>query len=217
MRAALAGGTKPPGGGQNWIARQDLGFFAVAGPMGRSSKAAEFALNKTAACLANTDLSASSLEPASCSRFRSAVLAADTLWAEQVRASDHDRGLAAGFAGILLSAGFAAVAHLGDCRVYQLRQRGFIRQTTDHRLDDSRHRRIITRAFGMGSNPEVEPWEHNPADVFVLTAGVHELVTDEELLAAILDTAPEHAVRNMLGVASSRGATDHQTVLVVPT
>lgn len=215
--SGLAGGTNPPGGEQNWIARHDLGFFAVAGPIGRSSRAAAFALKETAERLANVDVTRSSLEPASCGRLRSAILGADALWAERVRANEQDRGLAAGFAGIVLSAGLAAVAHLGDCRAYQLRQRRFIRQTTDHRLEDSRHRRVITRAFGMGSNPEVVPWELKPGDVFLLTAGVHEIVTDEELLAAVLATAPEHAIRSILDVASSRGGTDNQTVLVIPT
>jgi serine/threonine protein phosphatase PrpC len=132
-----------------------------------------------------------------------------------VAADGSLRGVGATFAGMFLTQDRVAIAHLGDCRVHQIRQDQFLRRTADHRIADPRHRRIITRGFGMNSNPEVVSWDMNLRDVFLLTGGVHDLLTDDELLLAVLQLDPRNAARAILDLAVSRGAAGCQTVLIV--
>ena len=53
---------------------------------------------------------------------------------------------------LIVREGRAAVAHLGDCRIHQIRNGRFLRVTHDHVLHQER--RIVLRGIGMGSNPE---------------------------------------------------------------
>lgn len=212
---AMGGGTVPPDDAQTWIARSELGFFAVTGPIGRSLGGAAYALAAISTALPSSMPTLPGLEPAECSQLRAAILSSQGEWQDRISADPSLRGIGAAFAGVLLKQNRAAIAHLGDCRVYQVRQDRFHRQTVEHRLADPRHRRIITRGFGMNSNPEVVLWEVNQEDAFLLTSGVHDVLTDGELLAPVLELSPPDAARAILNAAVSRGAVDHQTVLIV--
>lgn len=212
---AMGGGTVPPDDPQTWIARSKLGFFAVAGPIGRSIDGATYALAAISKALPSSMPARPGVEPAECAQLRSAILSSQGEWQDRIIADTRLRGIAAAFAGVFLNQNRAAIAHLGDCRVYQVRQGRFLKQTVDHRVADPRHRRIITRGFGMSSNPEVILWEVDPEDAFLLTSGVHDLLTDGELLAPVLGLSPRDAARAILDAAVSRGAVDHQTVLIV--
>jgi len=212
----LVGGAKPPGDVATWIARPNLGFYAVATPIGASFVGALFALDATSKALEQPEPLPARLEPAHCARLRSAVLNTEAAWAKRVHADRALRGTGATMASILFDVERVAVGHLGDCRVYQARKGRFIRQTVDHRLADLQHRRVIVRGIGLGSNPEVVSWDAEPGDCFLLSGGVHDLVTDEELLALLLALSPPLAAQQMLSLATARGAIDCQTVLIVP-
>lgn len=213
----MAGGQQPPHGETTWIVRPDLGFFAVAAPVGQWPTGAAFALAAAAQALSQSGPSShATLEPRHCAKLRAAILGADTEWAARVRSDDRLRGVGAAFAGILLDTDRVAVGHAGDCRVYQIRQERFIRRTIDHGVSDARDRRVIVRGIGLGSKPEVVSWDTLPGDLFLLTAGVHDLVSDDELLVALAKSTSRHAIEAILDLAMSRGATDYQTILLVP-
>jgi len=67
----------------------------------------------------------------------------------------------------------------------------------------------------LDSNPEVVSWDVMNDDTFILTAGVHDVVSDDELLE-VLATSPDFvaAVARLLEIASLRGARDDLTVLL---
>ncbi|WP_437638476.1 PP2C family protein-serine/threonine phosphatase [Sorangium sp. So ce854] len=54
---------------------------------------------------------------------------------------DEVRGMATTFAGVLLGAGMAYIAHVGDSRVYRMRGGKLERLTQDHTHDARHHRR----------------------------------------------------------------------------
>jgi serine/threonine protein phosphatase PrpC len=212
--SGLVGGSKPPGDAATWIARPDLGFYAVATPIGASSVGALFALDATSKAIEQQERVPARLEPAHCARLRSAISSTEAAWARRVQADVALRGTGATLVSILFDVDRVAVGHLGDCRVYQTREGRFIRQTLDHRLA-AQHRRVIVRGIGLGSNPELVSWDVEPGDCFLLSGGVHDLVADEELLALLLASPPRLAAEQMLSLATARGATDCQTVLIV--
>ncbi len=115
----------------------------------------------------------------------------------------------------MLAGGHAAVAHLGDCRVHQIRNGKFHRKTIDHVLVSSTGRRVLARGIGLGSNPHVVSWDIEIGDVFLLSGGVHDVVTDNELLE-VLGTSVDlaEAACRLLDLASLRATRDDLTVLI---
>jgi len=214
-RHAPGGGTRPPSGPPTWLAQPTLSFYAIACPFGGAVTAARLALDATSASIAASPPVRSSLEPPACAQLRSAVLAAEGLWRERVLADASLRGQGATFAAVVLAGGHAVVAHLGDCRVHQIRNGKVHRKTIDHVLASSTGRRVLARGIGLDSNPHVVPWDIEIDDVFLLSAGVHEVVTDNELLE-VLGTSVDfaEAACRLLDLASLRAARDDLTVLI---
>jgi protein phosphatase len=123
-------------------------------------------------------------------------------------------------------------AHIGDSRLYLVHADQISRLTRDHsyvgRLiesgliaatDAEEHpqRHILTAALGVGEDPVPDtplqpvPLEHG--DVLVLcTDGLWSVVKDEELRQSIISHAPQEACRDLVDLASRRGAPDNITV-----
>jgi PPM family protein phosphatase len=96
------------------------------------------------------------------------------------------RGMATTFAGVLLGRGMAYIAHVGDSRVYRMRDGKLERLTRDHSLleemldgDDgvreavealSERASVVTRALGCDKSVEIESRVEatKPGDVFLV-------------------------------------------------
>lgn len=135
---------------------------------------------------------------------------------------------------ILLAQGrhFACVWS-GDSRIYLVRDGRLAQVTRDHTeaqelvaqgvLTPEQARRwprrnVITRAIGVGDDPELEmergDLQNN--DVFVLCSdGLTNHVEDHEILAAAAAPQPDFAARALVDLTLSRGATDNVTVVIV--
>ncbi|MDQ3608761.1 MAG: Stp1/IreP family PP2C-type Ser/Thr phosphatase [Actinomycetota bacterium] len=126
-----------------------------------------------------------------------------------------------------------AVAHVGDSRVYRLRDGAFERLTDDHSLveelkrqgkltdEEATHhpqRSIITRALGPEPSVEVDTatWPAEPGDVFLLCSdGLTSMIEDRQV-AALLREAPsmEQAARALVAAANEAGGRDNITVVL---
>jgi len=135
---------------------------------------------------------------------------------------------------LLVAGGRAAVAHVGDSRVYRVRA-GRIRQLTDdHSLvgelqrrgeisaaaaREHPHRHVLTRALGV--RIEVEPdlgeLTLESGDVFVLCSdGLTLHVHDEEIEKAVAGEPDlDGSCRRLVALANARGGEDNVTVLLV--
>src|SRR5262245_4645618 len=134
LAQAIGGGSPPSNEPPTWIARSDLGLFAIASPCGGSRAAALHTLDAIATHVAEAPPDASRLEALECSRLRAAILAADAQWVERASADKGLRGVGTALAAVLQVGNRAAIAHLGDCRVHQLREGRIERATQDHVL-----------------------------------------------------------------------------------
>ncbi|WP_158629193.1 PP2C family serine/threonine-protein phosphatase [Corallococcus sp. AB030] len=110
----------------------------------------------------------------------------------------------------------AAVAHVGDSRVYRLRAGKLEQLTEDHR--DSRH--VLTRCLGSvrsDCTPDVLETDARPGDVWLLsTDGVHESLTLEQLASVLADGADAQvAAQALVESALAAGSRDNCTALVV--
>lgn len=133
---------------------------------------------------------------------------------------DQDRGYVCTLSALVIKSTTAHIFHVGDSRVYRLRDRSLEQLTEDHRLWISREKSYLGRALGV--NPQLEI-DYSAAsvgqgDVFILaTDGIHEHVAAK----FIIDALSEHrddldAVAKAIAVeALEQGSDDNLTVQLV--
>lgn len=129
----------------------------------------------------------------------------------------------------------ANICHVGDSRVYRVRNERIEQLTEDHslvqqlfregkinrqELKTSPHRSVLTQAVGV--HPMVspalrveEPW---PEDLFIICSdGVHSVVEPEEVLQIVRQegTHLQTMCDTLVNLANDRGGRDNSTVLIV--
>jgi serine/threonine protein phosphatase PrpC len=133
----------------------------------------------------------------------------------------------------MISGSALTAAHVGDSRLYLVRN-GAIRQLTeDHsfigelvrtgtltREEAENHpgRNIITRA--VGSSPElvvdIISQQVEDGDIYILcTDGLTNMVSESEITGAVSGCEPEQACAKLIEAANERGGEDNITVIVI--
>ena len=152
------------------------------------------------------------------------VIAAVNSWLySQTRQSqyryDQDRGYVCTLSAIVFKSTTAHVFHVGDARVYRLRD-GILEQLTDdHRVWISQETSYLGRALGVNPQLEIDycAVTLERGDVFVLaTDGVHEFLQATSLAAAIeQDGRLDEVARVLTAQALERGSNDNLTIQLV--
>jgi len=126
-------------------------------------------------------------------------------------------------------------AHVGDSRLYLVRDASITRLTQDHsyvsrlvahgvisseEAEFHPQRHILTAALGAGSEVEPDapsaPLELHSGDQIVLcTDGLWGVVGDEQIRKVVASQGPEEACRELVQMARDRGGPDNITLQVV--
>ena len=128
----------------------------------------------------------------------------------------------------------AVIGHVGDSRVYRIRNRQIDQLTFDHSLvwemirsrrvhpkDAERlcPRNVITRSLGPEPQVNVDmegPFPVEPGDIFLLCSdGLCGLLSDAEIGMIAGTLAPDEACRLLVNLANFRGGPDNITVVIV--
>lgn len=128
----------------------------------------------------------------------------------------------------------AVVAHVGDSRVYRLRNNKLEQLTFDHSLvwemrasgnlpdDESENlipKNVITRSLGPYPNVKVDlegPFPIQVGDVFMLCSdGLTGLVEDSELGPLLANLPANEAARVLVDLSNLRGGPDNITLIIV--
>jgi serine/threonine protein phosphatase PrpC len=146
---------------------------------------------------------------------------------------ETQRGMGTTVAAILITSAIAAVAHVGDSRVYLLRDNTLQALTKDHSFGAEQlragvseeavrqlpNKNFLTRA--LGPNLEVEPeisevCVHDGDSFLLATDGLVGPVTDNEILR-ILEMYPsnEDACRCLIEAAKNNGSNDNISCVLV--
>lgn len=170
--------------------------------------------------------------------------AKDALWAsiEAANSAIYDRGMqnkdflrmGTTCSALLLCPQGAIVGHVGDSRVYRIRNRLIDQLTCDHSLvweliqqrrvhpqDAERMcpRNVITRSLGPEASVQVDmegPFPVMPGDTFVLCSdGLCGLLSDSEIGMIASELPPNEASRLLVHLSNLRGGPDNITVIVV--
>ena len=144
------------------------------------------------------------------------------------------RGMSTTVSAILIRSGFCYAAHVGDSRVYRVRDREVLQLTEDHTLINYKlkhglitkeeaasvgGKNVITRAVGHRDYVQVDTADIDvrPEDRFLLcTDGLHGYIdTDREVGDLIGEGSLESGAQAAIALANQRGGRDNITAIVI--
>ena len=92
---------------------------------------------------------------------------------------DKDRGYVCTFSGMIIRSTTAHIFHIGDSRIYRLRDNEFEQLTEDHRIWISNEKSYLSRALGIESelNLQYKSFQIEKDDIyFFMTDGIYEFL-----------------------------------------
>jgi len=210
----------------------NLGVALLADGMGGHSAgevASRTAIDSVSAILKQTTRGVSPHE-----RLETALQAAHAVIREKARQSIRCRGMGTTFVGIIIENGYLHHAHVGDSRLYLLRDGQLMAVTHDHSLlqefidqgfysreeaMEKVSRNILTRALGLEPHISID-YDYlkiNKGDRFLLCSdGLYDMLSDYELGALL---GREHDLEgialDMLELANARRSKDNVSVIVI--
>jgi len=125
------------------------------------------------------------------------------------------------------------VAHVGDSRLYIVRDETIRQITEDHsyieelikqgtitrdEAENHPQKNIITRAVGSSLDIDIDitSMEIASGDIFVLcTDGLTNMVSPDQILKTVLENEPEEACEQLIEAAKRNGGDDNITVIVI--
>ena len=148
-----------------------------------------------------------------------------------------NRGMGSTLALLLVHGDRVSLAHVGDSRVYRLRQGELNLLTRDDTLISdqvelgliaadqagaSRNRHLVTQALGAQENfePRLREDELRPGDIFLLCSdGLNDMVDDGdiELIVESLQINLPLAAKHLVQLANDNGGLDNVSVVLVKT
>lgn len=167
-------------------------------------------------------------------RLELAILHANQAIYQQAAENPECQGMGTTCVVAAIAGRYAFLAHVGDSRIYLVREQRIIRLTRDHSLvqrmlDDGlieeheaavhSQRNVLQRAIGPRREvvPEVrsEPVELLPGDLLIMcTDGLYGQMRDEEIFEIVQQHEPQAACDALVSLANERGGPDNITVAI---
>jgi protein phosphatase len=240
-------GLKRSSNEDSYRSRPDLGLYIVADGMGGhvagevasrvAVEAVEVFIQETAGADKNRTWPFP-FEPAlslEANRLKAAFRLANRKIASAIADSQDLRGMATTASALLTGPEGACVAHVGDSRVYVLRNGRLEQITNDHSWVEEQvragtmsptaarqhpWRNVVTRALAGGEDPEVDVTPVRPAanERYLLCSdGLFSVVTDEQIAAILGDhSIPlDQVCQRLIDAANAAGGPDNITALVL--
>jgi serine/threonine protein phosphatase PrpC len=231
----------------SFCTRPDVGLFVVADGMGGhvagevASRVAVEAIQAFIQETAGADKNRTwpfPFDPAlslEANRLRAAFRLANRRIASAMAESEELRGMATTASAMLVHEDHACVAHVGDSRVYVLRDDELLQITSDHSWVEeqvragtltptaARHhpwRNVVTRALAGGEDPEVDVTEVAPArgERYLLCSdGLFSVVSDKQIAEILADRSSglDQVCTRLIAAANEAGGPDNITTLVL--
>ena len=180
-------------------------------------------------------ISSSSGEPAAVALIRENSAKANAAIYQTAKSQPQYAGMGTTLVVALFYDNRMTVGHIGDSRLYRLRQEEFEQMTRDHSLLQeqidsgmiskeqarfSQNKNLVTRAVGI--DPEVEPEIHTfkvmPGDIYLLCSdGLSDMVVDDDIHATLgtLQANLPLAAKQLVQLANDNGGRDNISVILV--
>lgn len=165
--------------------------------------------------------------------LRSAVEQANSVVYEKSMESEELNGMGTTLIAAVVCADTLTAAHVGDSRLYLVRDGEIHQLTQDHsyigellrngtltREEAENHprRNIITRAVGCAPEILVDliSQDIKGNDIFVLcTDGLTNMISESEISGIVRENEPEEACMKLIEAANRKGGDDNITVIVI--
>ena len=167
--------------------------------------------------------------------LRDSFILANKIIYEAARSKAEYYGMGTTAASLLVGSKSVAIAHVGDSRIYLIRNNSIERLTEDHSLvmeqlkrgiineeeaEKSDMKNIITRALGADENinPTVDELIPLQDDLFLISSdGLTDLVSDEEILEIVWENQDtlEGTCQALIDKANERGGRDNITTILI--
>lgn len=142
------------------------------------------------------------------------------IYSQGKRSYDLAGSMLTTLSALIIKSGTAYIFHVGDTRVYRLRDGDLECLTEDHRTWGAGEKAYLGRAMGADAHVDIDfkslPVEIN--DVYMLTTdGVHEYISTIELRNCLRENSnnPEQAARILTKMALEAGSKDNVTCQVI--
>ncbi|MET0285883.1 MAG: cyclic nucleotide-binding domain-containing protein [Polyangiales bacterium] len=226
------------------VVDEELGLYAVADGMGGHAAgevASSLALDTVARCVRDhyTRVEALLIDPSSRDAARDvqrllddAALAACAAVHEAGQAEEARRGMGTTLSALMVVGSQGFIAHVGDSRIYLLREGKQHQLTQDHTLQNEllkrgkltpaqvaqvKQKNALIRAIGPYASVEVDTLSFDvfPGDRFLVCSdGLHGYLQKDEL-AAIFEGPLDQVAARLVALANQRGGHDNISALVV--
>jgi serine/threonine protein phosphatase PrpC len=127
-------------------------------------------------------------------------------------------GMGTTFSAVVLRGRRAHLVHVGDSRIYRLREESLELLSEDHTLSGPEQDHILYRAVGLEARLRIDYSEHplEPHDRFLLCSdGLYGVLKQAEIARVLLERAtPESTAETLAELALQRGSQDNVTALV---
>lgn len=150
------------------------------------------------------------------------VLSALNRWlhAQGQREYGHEQGMICTLSSAVFKSNTAYLFHVGDSRIYRLRDNQLTQLTRDHRITLGKDKSYLNRAMGIDLRLEIDTRTVNleKGDVYLfMTDGVYEFLADSLIAEHLQDavTEPQAIAEAMVQHALANGSNDNLTCVVV--
>ena len=181
------------------------------------------------------DLDPKTSQPVASRLVREQVLKANTSIYQAAQSQPQYAGMGTTLVVGLFYDNRLLVAHLGDSRLYMLRDGKFSQVTRDHSLlqeqidsglitpeqaKHAQHKNLVTRALGIDPSvePEIHEYPTKPGDIYLLCSdGLNDMVEDEDIGMAVetLGANLPLAAQQLVQMANDNGGRDNVSVILV--
>jgi serine/threonine protein phosphatase PrpC len=144
------------------------------------------------------------------------------------------KGMGTTFSALSISGNQAYIVHVGDSRIYLIRDSKIVRRTTDHTFvermvmegriteEEARihpQRNILYMSLGAKENmvlDVIDRFEIYDGDIFVMCSdGLNNMVSDNIIKEYALSFYPERSTKELIKLANENGGMDNVTVQVI--
>jgi protein phosphatase len=210
--------------------RGDRVLLVVADGMG-GHNAGEVA---SAAAIATLENAFAKMRSEPAAHLKNAFLEANASIHKQSLEEASERGMGTTCTALLLQDGLGYSAHVGDSRLYLIRNGGIYQLSEDHSavmelvtlgqitMEQARHhpdKNVITRSLGGREQVEISTWTEPmhllAGDRFLLCSdGLYGEIEDEEIGRVAAVQSPLNACRQLVDIARERGGGDNISVAI---
>ncbi|MBV1900783.1 MAG: protein phosphatase 2C domain-containing protein, partial [Kordiimonadaceae bacterium] len=152
----------------------------------------------------------------------SRILSATNRWLHGQSHSRFENGMdmVTTFSGLILQGGEASIFHIGDSRIYRLRQGELKQLTRDHTLRSAGGHEHLAKALGADVHIAVDHRSEvlKSGDVFLFTTdGVHSVLSNQQLQETLAThcTDPDTCAKTIVEKADMAGSADDMSCQII--